>query len=73
MKMLGESSDQSILAVMNKFVQAVNVMDETVMIPMRLKDIPVESGSNAEGTLIQKVIKDRQLMLSKEMARSHKG
>lgn len=53
--MMGESSDQSILAVMNKFVQAVNVMDETVMIPMRLKDIPVESAHHADGTLVQKV------------------
>ena len=39
-----ESSDQSILAVMTRFVQAVNSMDETVMIPMRLKDLPDEQG-----------------------------
>ena len=37
-----ESSEQSILAVMTRFVQAVNAMDDTVMIPMRLKDLPDE-------------------------------
>ncbi len=37
-----ESSDQSILAVMTRFVQTVNAMDETVLIPMRLKDLPVK-------------------------------
>lgn len=37
-----ESSEQSILAVMTRFVQAVNAMDETVLIPMRLKDLPGE-------------------------------
>ena len=41
-----ESSDQSILAVMTRFVQAVNTMDETVMIPMRLKDLPDEQGKS---------------------------
>ena len=41
-----ESSDQSILAVMTRFVQAVNAMDETVMIPMRLKDLPDEQGKS---------------------------
>ena len=39
-----ESSDQSILAVMTRFVQAVSAMDDTVMIPMRLKDLPDEQG-----------------------------
>ena len=41
-----ESSDQSILALMTRFVQAVNAMDETVMIPMRLKDLPDEQGKS---------------------------
>jgi len=38
---------QSLLSAMNGFVQAVNVMDETVMIPSRLKDIPVHADDQA--------------------------
>lgn len=34
---------QSLLTVLNKFVQAVNVMDDTVMIPSRLKDMEMGS------------------------------
>lgn len=36
---------QSLLTVINRFVQAVDMMDDTVMIPCRLRDIPVESMS----------------------------
>jgi len=35
------SSQQSLLSAMNRFVHAVNDMDETIMIPSRLRDIPV--------------------------------
>ena len=38
-----QKQEQSLLTVLNKFVQAVNVMDETVMIPSRLKDMEMES------------------------------
>ncbi|CAL1547206.1 unnamed protein product [Lymnaea stagnalis] len=34
---------QSLLTAINRFVQAVDLMDDTVMIPCRLRDIPVES------------------------------
>jgi hypothetical protein len=37
-----ESSQQSLLMTMNRFVMAVNEMDDTVMIPNKLKDIPVD-------------------------------
>lgn len=38
-----QKQEQSLLTVLNKFVHAVNVMDETVMIPSRLKDMEMES------------------------------
>ncbi|XP_074658257.1 mid1-interacting protein 1-like [Tubulanus polymorphus] len=38
---LEDSSKQSLLNAMNKFVTAVNAMDDTVMIPSRLLDLPV--------------------------------
>jgi hypothetical protein len=38
-----QKQNQSLLTVLNKFVQAVNIMDETVMIPSRLKDMEIES------------------------------
>ncbi|CAG5127213.1 unnamed protein product [Candidula unifasciata] len=34
---------QSLLGAVNRFVQAVDAMDDTVMIPCRLRDIPVDS------------------------------
>ncbi|KAI8743728.1 mid1-interacting protein 1-B [Biomphalaria glabrata] len=34
---------QSLMTAINRFVQAVDLMDDTVMIPCRLRDIPVES------------------------------
>lgn len=34
------TSQQSLLSAMNRFVHAVNDMDETIMIPSRLKDMP---------------------------------
>lgn len=36
-----QKQSQSLLTVLNKFVQAVNIMDETVMIPSRLKDMEI--------------------------------
>lgn len=41
-----ERSQQSLLSAMNKFVQAVNLMDETVMIPSRLRDMSVPEKVN---------------------------
>ncbi|XP_061171828.1 mid1-interacting protein 1A-like [Saccostrea echinata] len=38
-----QRQNQSLLTVLNKFVQAVNVMDETVMIPSRLKDMEIRT------------------------------
>ena len=43
-------STQSLLSAMNKFVHAINVMDDTVMIPSRLKDIPVTDEKSACNT-----------------------
>lgn len=34
---------QSLLSAINRFVQAVDSMDDTVMIPCRLRDLPVDS------------------------------
>uniref|UniRef100_A0A0B7BEH6 Mid1-interacting protein 1 n=1 Tax=Arion vulgaris TaxID=1028688 RepID=A0A0B7BEH6_9EUPU len=34
---------QSLLSAINRFVQAVDAMDDVVMIPCRLRDIPVDS------------------------------
>lgn len=39
---LDASSTQSLLSAMNRFVHAVNDMDDTIMIPSRLRDIPVD-------------------------------
>ncbi|XP_046550737.1 mid1-interacting protein 1A-like [Haliotis rubra] len=36
-----DSNQQSLLAALNRFVQAVNAMDDTVMIPCRLRDMEV--------------------------------
>jgi hypothetical protein len=36
---------QSLLSAINRFVQAVDAMDDVVMIPCRLRDIPVETVS----------------------------
>lgn len=40
---LAIDGQQSLLNAIKNFVQAVDSMDETVMIPCRLRDIPVES------------------------------
>ena len=37
--------EHSLLTAMNRFVGAVNDMDDTVMIPCKLKDIPVEDSN----------------------------
>ncbi|XP_035825877.1 mid1-interacting protein 1A [Aplysia californica] len=39
-------SQQSLLTAINRFVQAVDTMDDTVMIPCRLRDMPVDSLPN---------------------------
>jgi hypothetical protein len=39
---------QSILSALNKFVQAVNVMDDTVMIPCRLRDMEISKTAPPE-------------------------
>ncbi|KAK3727283.1 hypothetical protein RRG08_049906 [Elysia crispata] len=44
---LAIDGQQSLLNAIKNFVQAVDSMDETVMIPCRLRDIPVESVSPA--------------------------
>ncbi|XP_071085845.1 mid1-interacting protein 1A-like [Haliotis cracherodii] len=38
-----DSNQQSLLAALNRFVQAVNAMDDTVMIPCRLRDMEVSA------------------------------
>ena len=54
-----EIGPQSLLSAMNKFVEAVNTMDETVMIPSRLRDITLDQkdgltqGENGSKALIQ--------------------
>ena len=46
------NGEQSLLTAMNKFVQAVNDMDETVMIPSKLMDISTETNQNSKNALI---------------------
>ena len=41
-KVSSTSDNQSLLNAINKFVQAVETMDDTVMIPCKLRDIPIE-------------------------------
>jgi len=38
-----QTNQSSLLTVLNKFVQAVDSMDDTVMIPVRLKDMEITS------------------------------
>ena len=37
-----EMGSESMLTAMHRFVEAVNQMDDTILVPNRLKDIPVE-------------------------------
>ena len=37
-----EMGSESMLTAMHRFVEAVNQMDDTILVPSRLKDIPVE-------------------------------
>lgn len=37
-----DNNQQSLLSALNRFVQAVNAMDDTVMIPCRLRDMEVD-------------------------------
>ena len=45
------SGQQSLLSTMTRFVQAVREMDETIMIPHRLKDISPESVAPCGGSV----------------------
>ncbi|XP_042868623.1 mid1-interacting protein 1-like isoform X2 [Penaeus japonicus] len=45
---LSDFSSQSILCAMDRFVKAVNNMNETVMVPCRLLDMEVESKTSGE-------------------------
>ncbi|GFO48823.1 mid1-interacting protein 1a [Plakobranchus ocellatus] len=47
---LAIDGQQSLLNAIKNFVQAVDTMDETVMIPCRLRDIPVDNSSVAVST-----------------------
>ncbi|XP_064638140.1 mid1-interacting protein 1-B-like [Lineus longissimus] len=40
-------SQQSLLAAMNKFSQAVSAMDDTIMVPSRLLDVPLKNGQSS--------------------------
>ncbi len=46
--MFGEGGDHSILNVMKRFNEAVKKMDDTVMIPTRLKDVKMETTTAVE-------------------------
>lgn len=39
---LSADNSQSLLTAIHKFVQAVDIMDDTVMIPCRLRDVPID-------------------------------
>jgi len=43
---ISAESQQSLLTALNRFVKAVENMDDTVMIPCKLRDIPIESLPN---------------------------
>ncbi|CAG5135621.1 unnamed protein product [Candidula unifasciata] len=43
-----DGQQQSLLSAINRFVQAVDSMDDTVMIPCRLRDIPVDSVTSSK-------------------------
>lgn len=55
-----QKPSQSLLTVLNKFVQAVNIMDDTVMIPSRLKDM--EMGVEAKSPEIREENNNMALM-----------
>jgi len=44
---------QSLLSALNRFVQAVGVMDETVMIPSRLKDMEISMSDQPETNIVE--------------------
>lgn len=44
----GDNGQESLLAALNKFVQAVDSMDDAVMIPNRLKDMEVSASNRPE-------------------------
>lgn len=41
-------NSQSLMSVLNKFVETVNTMDERVMVPSRLRDMELNPNSNME-------------------------
>lgn len=52
----GKASQQSLLSAMNRFVTAVNNMDDTVMIPSRLRDLPVDCMHEGKESNTQAVV-----------------
>uniref|UniRef100_T1J4R9 Mid1-interacting protein 1 n=1 Tax=Strigamia maritima TaxID=126957 RepID=T1J4R9_STRMM len=58
-----EFSQQSILSAMDRFVQAVNNMDDTIMVPSRLLDMPYESDgtSTGETTVVPRAVMNTDL------------
>uniref|UniRef100_T1J372 Mid1-interacting protein 1 n=1 Tax=Strigamia maritima TaxID=126957 RepID=T1J372_STRMM len=59
-----EFSQQSILSAMDRFVQAVNNMDETIMVPTRLLDMSCQAdeGSNlGETSMVPRVVMNTDL------------
>ncbi|XP_060593839.1 mid1-interacting protein 1-like [Ruditapes philippinarum] len=49
-QMCEKCSSQSLMSVLNKFVETVNIMDEKVMVPSRLRDMQLNQNSNLEPT-----------------------
>ncbi|KAK7083596.1 hypothetical protein SK128_025729 [Halocaridina rubra] len=54
---LNDFSSQSIVCAMDRFVKAVNNMNETIMVPCRLLDIEVNSQKPSPTTKVPKLLK----------------
>ncbi|XP_045201672.2 mid1-interacting protein 1-like [Mercenaria mercenaria] len=49
-QMCEKCSSQSLMSVLNKFVETVNIMDDKVMVPSRLRDMELNQNSNMDVT-----------------------